>query len=289
MISLFRYVARPPELFNWIAAVVMIVGSVRADVALLPAAEPPSVFGGEVSEFRILFRNSTDHIVETVLQTRLFQLSSATAMPIGAAEPWRRLTILPRQTIVEKLTLKLPAVRAETRFEVCWINVADTVVGRMQVIAYPTNLLGELTIIPAGKSLGVFDPDARLKPLLKRVAVEFNDLEKTGFETFEGRLAIVVMSDAPQMTPEIKGRIADLHENGVGIVWIAPSSHTSMLPRSSIAFVNSRNRARLVMASPQTVQDLEHNPLSQLSLLLLAQTAVRTNAVLNQFDLSSDL
>src|SRR5215467_960443 len=88
---------------------------------LEPAREVPCVFGGGTQQISVVWHNVGNVANESVIRTRLMQLSSTTAMPVGDA-PWKTLQTLPRQTVLESAAFEFPAVRAETRFLIQWIE-----------------------------------------------------------------------------------------------------------------------------------------------------------------------
>ena len=79
----------------------------RAQLQALPDKERQRVFAGEGRRITVLFHNPSDSPVDADLRTRLYQASSATAMPLGEA-PWKKLEVLPGQTVLESATLTLP-------------------------------------------------------------------------------------------------------------------------------------------------------------------------------------
>src|ERR1041385_2610634 len=102
-----------------------------AQLEVLSPERPATVFGGQTQTVQVLFRNRGAERIEIPMSTRLFQLSSATAMPVNNTLPWKQLTVLAGQTIVDSLQLQFPKVNATTRFEVLWFDGAQKTVGRM--------------------------------------------------------------------------------------------------------------------------------------------------------------
>ena len=77
-------------------------------------------------------------------------------------------------------------MKAETKFLVQWLENSNSVIGKTEVLVYPTNLLDELKLLvdEGEKNLGVLDPKKQLKPALKSSAVKFVDLEETELGRF---------------------------------------------------------------------------------------------------------
>ena len=87
----------------------------RAQLQALPDKEPQRAFSGEGRKVAVLLHNPGAGPVEADLRTRLQQASSATTAPLGEA-PWKKLTVLPGQTVLESVNLTFPSIKAETRF-----------------------------------------------------------------------------------------------------------------------------------------------------------------------------
>ena len=85
---------------------------------LLPNESPPAVFAGRPTTIKALFRNPTDAPVELEVSTRLFQASSATLVPLGDTQPWKKLHVLPKQTVLETFAVTFPEIRSATRFRI---------------------------------------------------------------------------------------------------------------------------------------------------------------------------
>jgi hypothetical protein len=85
--------------------------------------------------------------------------------------------------------MDFPAVNAETRFLVQWLENTNRVIGKTEVLVYPTNLLKELKALMGENVLGVLDPSNEFKPLLKQNGVEIADLGETALENAADILA----------------------------------------------------------------------------------------------------
>ena len=151
----------------------------------MPGKETPRVFAGAARNVPLVWHNDGDKIWTGEISARIFQTSSATAVQLGEV-PWKKLSVLPGQTVLESAPLDFPAVKAETKFLVQWIENTNHVLGKTEVLVYPTNLLAELKPLAGDEPPGVFDPQNQLKPLLKRLKLEFSDLENSGLEYFSG-------------------------------------------------------------------------------------------------------
>ena len=92
------------------------------------------------------FHNAGGQDFKNQISTRISQASSATAVSLGE-RPWKELQVLPGQTVLESAQLDFPAVKAETKFLVQWVQNSNSVIGKTEVLVYPTNLLHELKLL----------------------------------------------------------------------------------------------------------------------------------------------
>ena len=248
-------------------------GVVLAQLQLLPGQEPPRVFAGDARKIAVVWHNAGDKTVEADIRTRIVQTSSATAVQLGEA-PWKHLQVLPGQTVVESAQLDFPVMKSEARFFVLWIEDANHIIGRTEVLVYPTNLLAELKPLADDESLGVFDPQNQLKPLLKNLKLEFVDLENLDLENFSGRLAIIgPFSTRAQMRDGLANQIKTLAKKGVAIVWLQPPPEKRDKLQPSFYSV-SMNPNAVVIVQPELVADFADNPQSQLNLLYFCRLAL---------------
>jgi hypothetical protein len=245
-----------------------------AQLQWLPADATPRVFAGGERALGLRIRNPGGETVEADIRAIISQTSAATAVRIGEV-PWKRLQVLPGQTIVDSVPVTFPAVRAETRFLIQWVEGASNVLGRTEVLVYPTNLLQELKAL-AGDSenaLGLFDPDDQLKPLLKGLGVEFSDLEEDGLDGFRGKLAIVgPFAARARMREGLPEQIEKLARKGVAVVWLQPPPDRRAKLQPSFYCVPTGDGA-VVVAQAELVTNLSANPQSQLNLIHCARLA----------------
>ncbi len=246
-----------------------------AQLQILTPEQPSAVFGGEMRAVQITFRNTGEHPIETPLKTRLFQLSSATRMPVGEVEPWKKLTVLGGQTVLETARLKFPEVRAITKFEVRWLDDADRAVGQTPVTVYPTNLLNQFSGLAGEKPPGILDPHGQLTPLLRALRVEFDDLTQgERIKTWRGPLAILGPFDVKQTPPrEMTKRAHELARRGVNVL-LLPANYKRA---DSVVIIHPVGGARVVKASSDLVAGLATQPLAQEKLIELARLAVTPN------------
>ncbi len=245
-----------------------------AQLEIVPDETIPAVFAGELRHIKVVFRNLSERPIEARLQTRLLQASTATAIPL-AEVPWKTLQLLAGQTVIETVGITFPTVKAATRFIVQWANEDRQIVGRTDVMVYPTDLLAELTQLAGKKPLGILDPNDQLKPLLRASKVELVDLGGTEFEDFTGKLAIIgPFGSKQQMPPRLAERVAACVKTGVAVVWIQPPA--GRLPNFEPSFHQARiGEGIVIVAQGATVSGLAQNPFAQLNLIRMARLAVK--------------
>ncbi len=250
-----------------------LTGAAQAALQLVPSEQPASVFGSAPSSISVTLSNSSDQDFKAEIRTRIYQASSATAAPVSEAS-WKTLRVLPQQTVLESAQVDFPAVKAETKFLVQWL--ADkNLIGKTEVLVYPTNLLAELKPQAGGEALGIFDPQNQLKPLLKNLKLDFTDLENSGLEYFSGRLAIVgPFQSKAKMREGLAGQIQTLAKKGAAIVWIQPPPEKrDKLTPSFYPVLESTNA--VVVVQPELVANLPENPQAQLNLIYFCKLALQ--------------
>jgi hypothetical protein len=244
-----------------------------AQVQVLPDKEPQQVFAGEGRTISVLLHNPAPQAVSAKLRLKLFQASSATAIPLSEAA-WRKMEVLPSQTVLDSATLDFPAVKAETRFVVQWLEDTNRIAGTTDVLVYPTNLLKELKPLAAEEPLGVFDPQNHLKPLLKAARVEFQDLEDTGVEDYRGKLVIAgPFATKPPSADTLAARFQALARKGVAVVWMQPPPQKRGGLKPSFYTVPEGKGAVMVVQADM-VAGLRQSPKAQLNLIQLARLAL---------------
>lgn len=250
----------------------------RAQVRFVPEERPPGVFTGVAQTFPVRWRNEGSTMIEMEIRMRTMQLSSATAAPVCDA-PWKHLRVLPGQTVLETVSLAFPAVKAETRFLVQWLENSNRVVGATEIFVYPTNLLSELRpLVGKEGELGVFDPGDELKGALSNAGVEFIDLGNTVLENFRGTLAIIGPFDSKMENRRItSAQIKTLLKNGVGMVWVRPGPDPLAPEDEDIQpsfYTVPENHRAAVVVQPELLANLERSPRAQLNLVQFCKLAL---------------
>jgi hypothetical protein len=246
----------------------------RAQLQRLPDPQPQHVFGGTVQNINVVWHNAGDNTVRAEIATQLYQASSATVVPLNKIV-WKRLEILPQQTVLESAPLALPTVKAPTRFLVQWIVGTNQLSAPTDLLVYPTNLLNELKLLISGDEFGVFDPADRIKPLLRQSGIDFLDLGTVPLEKFRGRLALLgPFESSGQMRDDLPASIRKMASAGVAVVWIQPPPRPGDELKPSFN-VLAAGKAAVVVVQPEMVASLCTNPQSRLNLVYFCKLALR--------------
>lgn len=260
----------------WLTATALGLASslALAGLEVLPVHPAPQVFVGAARPIDVHVRNAGREPATVELRARLFQASSATAMRLGDLL-WKRMTVLPGQTVLDTVTFDFPAVRAETTFIVQWLDPTDSVLGMTEIRVFPTNLLERLRLLIGDTPLGLMDPDNQLKPPLRRAILPYRDLADTGVDAFTGRLAFVGPCETGYVgRVKLKDGVRALAKRGVGVVWFQsePPTPSSLRPSFYIVRVGE---AGVVVAQASLVFPLADDPEAQLRLIRLAELALQ--------------
>jgi len=242
----------------------------EAPLVLLPTPGPQHVFGGGKRALPFQWRNPGEKLATVEIHCALFQASSTTAMPVGRV-PWKTLSVLPGQTVLESALVELPAVRAETGCVLKWVDTNNTVLGTTKLRVYPTNLLHELEAVAP---VGIYDPGNLLKPIFKAGELEFVDLQET--ESFTGKLVIALPVGAePDAAARLKTRLKAFAREGVAVVFFrVVDPQPNEIPMPSYYLVRD-GRGAIVVAPASAISNLANDPLAQLQLLHFSRFALR--------------
>jgi len=163
-----------------------LVTAAPAQAQLGFAADGPIslVFGGtpQLVSIRVHCNRRANPTAEPVERTsvtvcfRLFQEASGMAMPLRPAQPWKVLTLLPGQTLVETVSVEFPSVERATDGLVRWEAEDGSGLGSTRVRVLPPNVLGELNLLAGRGPVGVVDAAMESRATLERAGVIVEDL-----------------------------------------------------------------------------------------------------------------
>lgn len=248
-------------------------GATSAQLLLLPDKESQRVFAGASRNITLIWHNAGSLADSAEIRARLYQTSSATAAPLSE-KLWKKIEVLPGQTVLESVSEDFPDVNAETRFLIQWLSDGNHVIGETEVLVYPANLMGELKPLLGRGILGVLDPNNELKPLLRQNQIEFLDLAETPLEDFQGKLAVIgPFQTKAQMGEGLKQAVQRIANKSAAVVWIQPPPE----PRSTIKpsfYVVREGRNPVVVVGADCLASLAGNPQSQLNLVDFCKLAL---------------
>jgi hypothetical protein len=270
------------KIFIWIVAACTVFQVRGAQLELVAGAKPESIFSGGEEAISLVFHNAGSETFDHQIRARIFQTGSAMAVPVSEA-PWKMLQVLPEQTVLESAQLDFPAVDAETKFLVQWLDETNHVIGVTSVLVYPTNLLQTLQPLLCETNFGVLDPGNQLKPLLKAEEISFVDLDEMGLDGFSGQLAVIgPFASKAQMPDDLAYQVKELAKRNVAVVWIQPPRPSlppsldweRQTPQPSFYCVQ-KNQTSVVVVQPDLVAGLSENPQSQIALIYFCHLALK--------------
>jgi hypothetical protein len=256
----------------------LLMLSARAQIEMVPGKEAQAFFPDKQS-VQVIFHNPTTNEVFVPLRVRLYQESSSTTMPVAEAKEWKKLRVLPGQTLLETIELNLPEVTSPTAMEAHWTTGTNEV-GQVRFQLYPKNLLKSLATLAGAHPIGVLDPDNQIKPLLKLAGVTFHDLESgAGFGDFEGSLVIVGPFPTQDSLPNnLQKRIQGYaRTKASSIVWIRPEGDVfdPLLP----LHLTHEGMSTIAVLHPQALKNLQRSPQAQRNLIRAAELSVHPESV----------
>jgi hypothetical protein len=261
----------------WLLALALAgCGPAQAGVPwpLLTNRGPQCVFAGPARQVDVIVSNGGDHEFVANVQVRIYQMTSGTGVWF-VERPWKKLRVLPQQTIFDSARLDFPAVNAATKFQLQWLINTNGIIGSFEISVYPTNLLAELKPMTGDDGPGLYDPQNQIKPLLKNLKQDFMDLEVSGFAGFSGKLAIVGPFDATaQMRPGLPAQIKALAKKNVAVVWLLPppEKRDKLVPSFYPVMENTN---AVIVVQPDLVSNLPENPRAQLNLIYFCKLALK--------------
>lgn len=240
-----------------------------AEVRMLTVA-PTAGFGGGRVGLNVAFENLTDQRKELDVRTQILQASSSTVAPWGPPAAWKRLSLLPHQTIAEQAMLDFPAVRADTRFLVRF-TVDDTPLGTAEVWVYPTNLLAALTTLLEGEPLLLVDAPAALHDALVAAKV---DCAATTDPPISQRSRIALVGTPSGAVQGTAGTdvVWNLANAKTGVIWLrtVSASEAAIQPAYQAFKVSG---TAVVVAHLHSLTNLAADPWAQLRLVRMARLA----------------
>src|SRR5580692_3272463 len=98
-----------------------------AQLELVAGAQPESVFSGAHRTVPLVFRNDGSRSFDHEIRARVFQTETSVALLLRQVS-WKKLQVLPGQTVLESAQLDFPVVAAETKFLIQWLDETNHVI-----------------------------------------------------------------------------------------------------------------------------------------------------------------
>ena len=238
------------------------------EVVVVPATRPPVVFSGKPAKIELRLGSRTGATVHGAVTYRVWQLTSATAAPVAAAQPWKEITLAAEQTVIETIETTLPATRAATLFRI-EVFFAERPIGRQTVIACPENLF-------AGAEVVIHDPADRLKTALREQGATIREYTP---EPFPLGLPVIFgpYEKKEDLPPDCEATWQRIAAGGNGVVVLLPATEIARLSPSGLFKVQpplpSRDR-KIIPADASRFTDFAHSAAAQFELQQLIQQAI---------------
>jgi hypothetical protein len=254
---------------------VLLIGlATQAQLSVIPPARTPVVFAGSTQSVAVLFHNPSAGRVEVPIWFRLYQAGSATVMPLGEAQSWKRQEVLPGQTVLESVPVAFPPVRAESRCVIRWQTDAECVLGVTDAWVLPQGQLRELKTLAGDGLLGLLDAASRIRPALEEEQVPFTDLTDSAASRPPCHLAIVAETAQPESEHRrLAHNLRRWLGAGLNLVWLKPPGPAS--PGDTPLQVIRPGQGTLVIANLDRLEGLANDPAAQRFLVALARLATQ--------------
>ncbi len=271
---------QPPFVFAWAMLVCLLVLPAPALEVVQPR-EPQQVFADGRRPVEVRWRNDAAEPVRIEARFQLFQLTSATAAPVESVRPWKTLTILPGQTVVESVEIEFPKLRTPTRFTARWLDAGGKVLGTTEIWAHPDNLSELFRHLVGGQAVGLKDETGALRTVLLARGIPFTELNgDNAWNEFRGRLAVVApQAEANQGELRLGTAALARIKEGLAVVWLQ-TPPTISRPTPPLAERVQVGRGVVVLVPSSIVAGLDRSPAAQLALMRLAELALSPPAQL---------
>lgn len=267
----------------WVNRFRFVFAGFMAGLLVLPAAaleairslEPQQVFADGRRTVEVRWRNDAADTVRIEVRLHLFQFTSATAAPVGGQRPWKTLTVLPGQTVVERAVIDFPKLRVATRFAARWLDGDGKLLGVTEIWAHPDNLPDLLKDLTGAQPVGLLDDTGMLRAVLAAHGIPITELDSDGsWKEFRGRLAVVAPKPEANQGEFRLGTAALARiKEGLAVVWLQ-TPPTISPPGRPLAERVPLGRGAVVLAPASVLDGLDHSPAARLALLRLAELAL---------------
>lgn len=180
-----------------------------------PDPQPVGFTGTELA-IPVRIENPGEAAVDAKFSTRVWQISSATLVPLDEAVPWWSGRVEAGKLADGVVKIALPDFRVATRLRLQVLAEDGTLAGKVDVTAIPRDWLrGEIAGLPVPPAL--YDPAGRLAPAFAKLGIEAVPLREVGdFGNVRASVAILVFPK--EQTEALATAAKNLAARGIGIV-----------------------------------------------------------------------
>lgn len=266
---------RKVEWQRWLAGALVSVSLCASALEVTPSHQPQQVFAGGARTVEVRFRNPAAEPARVEVRLHLFQLTSATAAPVGGPRAWRTLTVSPGQTVVETASVELPAVRTATRFAARWLDASGRLLGVTELWAHPENLLDALGPLAGGRPIGLTEATATLRPVLVARGLAVAELKRAeDWQEFRGRL-VFVAAGPESIQGELRLPSPQLARVKEGLAVVCLQTPPAISPPGPPWVERLRvGRGAVLLAPMSALAGLEQSAAAQAALVRLAELAL---------------
>ena len=209
-----------PRVFLFLTAA-LVISAHAADPATVSFPEPqPAGFAGTEIAVSVRIENRGDAAIVSKFSARLWQMSSATLVPLGDALPLWDGRIEAGKSADAVAKIALPDFRAATRLRLQVLAADGTPAGKVDVTVIPRDWLrGEIAALPAPPAL--YDPASRIAPAFAKLGIETVPLRETA-DFANVRAGLVVIVSPKEQIESLTADARRLIARGVGVVFIQP-------------------------------------------------------------------
>jgi hypothetical protein len=248
---------------------------VRAEIQIGSFTTPQHAFGGSTHSFSFFVTNTAETEVNGELSFRLYQVATAVAAPVPVQIPTKSLRVLPRQTVVESVSLPLPAVGASTRFQVT-VTAGGKKAGGFAVRVHPTNLLDSVRTMADKQPFLVVDSGEKVRNALEALKIPIVGTTEDEVSEHEKAELLIIHEAAALKQEDLSARIGRLLAGKVRNSILFVPAETSGMPNSKVL---QSGRTRVLVASTELLNGLPDTAGAQLTLKQLIESALQPRAL----------
>ncbi|HKX62803.1 MAG TPA: hypothetical protein VJS65_13180 [Verrucomicrobiae bacterium] len=229
---------------------------------------PQATFGGGLRLIEIILRNSARTNVQLHLRHQVLQVSSTIVAPWSEVLPVREVTVVSNQTVIERVEVAFPTVRAVSRFVIRLLDGRESL-GHIDVQVYPENLLSN-TLASAG-AITLLSVTGELKEVIESGLTGI-DPDSVPSQPARPRLLIVGPAFPEGFNASRIAEVIERVKPATNVVLIFPGEAESSLIGPSF-YPLRVNQGNLVCVRHDTLSNLKMDPRAQMRLARIIRLA----------------